>query len=407
MTAPWLDDGDIALYHGDALSVLRSLPEGIAQTCVTSPPYWGLRDYGNDRSVWGGVVDCDHEWGEHRRRVNNRHAHALREGLDGGDGIGGLGKDKNNGNPADWDVETHYCELCGAWRGCLGLEPTPDQYVANIVAVMREVWRVLRADGTLWLNLGSSYAGSGPSGASYESETTKRRAAGNGQDGAFRVSPTLADRGLTYRDKKPHDIPNGYKPKDMVPIPWLVAMALQADGWYLRSDIIWSKPNPMPESVSDRPTKAHEYVFLLAKQPRYYYDADAIREAHTDPTRHAGDPAMRPNNGDGSAGLAVTGVYGRMGNHEAGRNARSVWEIPTQATPEAHFATYPEALVRRCILAGSAPGDCVLDPFVGSGTTALVARKHGRRAIGIDLSEEYLRVAARRTAQLSLLGGAA
>ncbi len=199
------------------------------------------------------------------------------------------------------------------------------------------------------------------------------------------------------------------KPKDMVPIPWMVAMALQEDGWYLRSDIIWAKPNPMPESVTDRPTKAHEYVFLLAKQPRYYFDADAIREDANPAYAGRYDSDFGGAAAESGRVASENGIDMRtrpIGAREytGKRNARSVWEVATQPTPEAHFATYPEALVRRCILAGSRAGDCVLDPFVGSGTTCLVARKHGRRAIGIDLSEEYLEIAARRTAQLSLLG---
>jgi DNA modification methylase len=199
---------------GDVLERLADLPDASVQTVVTSPPYWGLRDYGAE--------------------------------------------------------------------GQIGLEPTPEAYVERMVEVFRGVRRVLRDDGTVWLNLGDSYAGSGPSGASYQSETTKRRAEGDGTDGAFRVSKRLADRGLTYAEKKPVP-PPGLKPKDLVGIPWRVAFALQADGWYLRSDIIWSKPNPMPESVTDRPTKAHEMLFLLAKSPRYFFDADAVREGVGEP----------------------------------------------------------------------------------------------------------------------------
>ncbi len=344
MTAPWLDDGDIALYHGDALDVLRSLPAGIEQTCVTSPPYWGLRSY-------------------------------LPDGHD--------------------DKATE-----------LGLEATPDAYVERLVLVMREVWRVLRADGTLWLNLGDSYASSGTSG---QQAPTSRL--GVSTDGSVRRAGGVAGPNpkMVGQEFGRAPTPPGLKAKDLVGIPWKVAFALQADGWYLRSDIIWAKPNPMPESVTDRPTKAHEYVFLLAKQPRYYYDADAIREAQTEATLARYEygfnkvgKGIQANGASHTKGQGADG--GMIDTNPAGRNARSVWEIATQPTPEAHFATYPEALVRRCILAGSRAGDTVLDPFVGSGTTCLVARKHGRRCIGIDLSEEYLAIAARRTAQLSLLG---
>ena len=413
-SAPWLDDGDVRLYHGDALGVLATLPPRSVQTCVTSPPYWGLRDYGTG-SWTGGSADCDHT----RQSAVSRAS----SGLDGATTTQG-------GVYAYGDK----CGHCGARRvdDQLGLEATPDAYVERLVLVMREVWRVLRADGTLFLNLGDSYAGSASQGGPSEKQQSN---AGSWHDAA-------------------RPMPPGLKPKDLCGIPWRVAFALQADGWYLRSDIIWAKPNPMPESVTDRPTKAHEYVFLLAKQPRYYWDADAIRETAI----HEGR-VRRATGGDSKNGRAPDEVNDRrtatgFTTHDttvSGRNARSVWEIATQPSPEAHFATYPEALVRRCILAGTSEvGQCiecgspwrrvprdgsdawrgsgprqeyrgfepscahgapsvdqiVLDPFVGSGTTALVARKHGRRAIGIDLSEEYLRIAARRTSQLSLLGDA-
>lgn len=319
---PWLDDGDLQLYHGDVLAVLQGLPAGIAQTCVTSPPYWGLRDYGTG------------------------------------------------------DAQ-------------LGLEATPDQYVAKMVEVFREVRRVLRDDGTLWLNIGDSYNANQGAGFNAHRDT-RPHLSGEGV-GQKRIDAANRNTAMPR--------PPGLKPKDLVGIPWRLAFALQADGWYLRSDIIWAKPNPMPESVTDRPTKAHEYVFLFSKQPRYYWDADAVREPSDHPhlagklqkVSYHDDSAMR-NDGDS---VAV---------RTAARNLRSVWQIATQPFPEAHFATYPEALVERCIKAGSRDGDLVLDPFIGSGTTAAVARRHGRRSIGIDLSADYLSIAAKRTQQLSLLG---
>ena len=310
---PWLDHGDVRLYHGDVIACLEHLPPGSCQTCVTSPPYWGLRDYGQP--------------------------------------------------------------------GQIGLEPSPAEYVDRIVQVFRSVWRVLRDDGTLWLNLGDSYTSGGRDGFGPQSGKQQTNVGSLGMPRAMQ--------------------PPGLKPKDLVGIPWRVAFALQADGWYLRSDIIWSKPNPMPESVTDRPTKAHEYVFLLSKRPRYFYDADAIREPHESTRwggRHSG-----PNTDDWKNGSRIRERDDRDHYPDGGRNARSVWEIATQPFPEAHFATYPAALVRRCILAGSREGDTVLDPFVGSGTTAHVARKHGRHAIGIDLNSDYLEIAARRLQQLSLL----
>ena len=284
-----------SLYCGDALAVLRTLPDGAARCCVTSPPYFGLRDYG---------------------------------------------------------VE-----------GQMGLEATPDAYVARMVELFREVRRVLADDGTLWLNLGDSYAraaekgGSGPNGknvAAYgESYGVAQSAKAGSSDGAVGRADRPGSR----------SIGDGLKPKDLIGIPWRVAFALQADGWYLRSDIIWHKPNPMPESVRDRPTKAHEYLFLLSKAERYFYDAAAIVE-------------------DATVGST--------------RNARTVWTIATKPYKGAHFATFPFALAEKCVLAGSAPGDTVLDPFGGSGTVGSVAVSHLRNALHIDLNEEYIGLAEAR-----------
>ena len=301
--------------------------------------------------------------------------------------------------------------------GQIGLEPTPAEYVAALVAVFREVRRVLRDDGTVWLNLGDSYAGSGPSGASYQSETTKRRAE-MASDGSFRISKTLSDRGLTYADKKPIP-PPGLKPKDLIGIPWRVAFALQADGWYLRSDIIWAKPNPMPESVTDRPTRSHEYVFLLTKRARYYYDAAAIAEPQSASSLARYDygfnkvgKGLFENGASHSKGNGADG--GTLTPNPGGRNKRSVWQIATQPYAEAHFATFPEALVEPCVLAGSREGDTILDPFAGSGTVGVVALRHNRRFVGIELNYEYAKMARRRITgdapllnKTTLIGGAA
>lgn len=275
--------------------------------------------------------------------------------------------------------------------GQIGLEATPDEYVAAMVSVFAGVRRVLRDDGTLWLNLGDSYATNG-------TMTT-------GRNDADRETP--GGRGGSFRggDRSTTSARADVKPKDLVGIPWRVAFALQTDGWYLRSAIVWSKPNPMPESVTDRPTSAYEMIFLLAKSARYYYDADAIRE---DDAGVASGNGFRGRQGTASYHARSGGEW-RDEKHVpgGGRNARNVWTIPTQPFPEAHFATYPEELPRRCILAGSRERDTVLDPFIGSGTTAKVARDHGRNAIGIDLNTDYLTIAAKRLRQLSLLAGAA
>jgi DNA modification methylase len=303
----------LMILTGDCLEVLRGLPDGMAQTCVTSPPYYGLRDYG--------------------------HA------------------------------------------GQVGLEATPDAYVARLVDVFREVRRVLRDDGTLWLNLGDSY-NSGASGGLGGSTLL-------GGQSNQRQSNRAESR------KKRHDA-EGLKTKDLFGIPWLVAFALRADGWWLRQDIIWHKPNPMPESVTDRCTKAHEYVFLLTKSARYFYDADSIREPPTGRT----DALSVINTG------ADNGREKRTLNNDGtiGANARSVWTIATQPYSGAHFATMPPALAERCIKAGSRPGDMVLDPFGGAGTTGLVADRLGRSATLIELNPEYARLARERiTADAPLL----
>lgn len=255
------------------------------------------------------------------------------------------------------------------------MEKTPDEYVARLVAVFAEVRRVLRDDGTCWVNLGDSYAGN----------TT----AGNKVFGNPAFNENRPSRALTLTAAKV--IPEGLKPKDLIGIPWRVAFALQADGWYLRSDIIWAKPAPMPESVTDRPTKAHEYVFLLAKSERYYYDADAIREPHA-----CGTWWDRPVYSiKGNADRGDKGQPPHSANSE-GRNRRSVWTLSSLPTPDAHFATFPIELPEICLRAGAPEGGVVLDPFAGAGTTGLAALKNGRRFIGIELNAEYIEIARRR-----------
>jgi DNA modification methylase len=398
----WQDD-HLTLYGGDCRAVLEELPAESVHCVVTSPPYWGLRDYGHGEQ--------------------------------------------------------------------LGLEPTPEAYVENMVAVFREVRRVLRADGTLWLNLGDSYAAQ-RGGTTMPAETLA------GGKGGF-----TDDGGRVNRDRHDGYSPTrnasaiGLKHKDLVGIPWRVAFALQADGWYLRSDIIWSKPNPMPESVTDRPTKAHEYLFLLTKSPRYYFDAEAVREAGDEPDR------VRRDRIGGANGHTVRHSEGGIMGQVATRNLRSVWTIATEPYPGAHFATFPRKLVEPCVKAGTSErGVCpecgapwvrvveksggtwadrveaghpsrygtdalpardavhlgssqsttvawrptcriekfddvfshdagpvpavVLDPFAGSGTTLLVAQALGRRGVGIDLNPDYLKQALARNAQtpLGLIG---
>lgn len=495
MIEPYYHDEHSTVYCGDCRPVLRERPAASVQCVVTSPPYHGLRDYGIPPAVWGGREDCQHEWvatGEIKR--GRQHLQEF------GEKLGCGGGNKHSQSAEHYNASTgSFCRHCNAWRGCLGLEPTIEAYVEHVVEVFREIRRVLREDGTVWLNLGDSYAGNSTPGGG---------------------DPTVGVRNLggnTYRKKS---VPLGLKPKDLCLIPSRVALALQADGavnpeamrqldsirtallrdfdtwdavpqnvrseverldaewhdaheggWWVRSVIIWAKSNPMPESVTDRPTTAHEYIYLLSKSARYFYDADAVREPNADPHRttfHAGkrkfSDAMITNTGDKHRGFGRTGkpLEEYAG---AGRNLRTVWTIPTQPFPEAHFATFPEKLPERCIKAGTSERGCcpecgapwvrrvvvdkarrvgpdsrggnyggvrksdgtkvmggnyeagrqyakvvlgfepscecggepvpctVLDPFAGSGRTLLVAHRLGRRAVGIDVSADYCRLA--------------
>ena len=300
----------VTMLNGDCRDVLGTLPAASVHCVVTSPPYWGLRDY--------GVV------------------------------------------------------------GQIGLEPTPAEYLATMVGVFREVRRVLRNDGTLWLNLGDSYASGGRGGGA------------NGSKQQTNIGALLGPKYAT----------DGMKPKDLIGIPWRVAFALQADGWYLRQDIIWSKPNPMPESVTDRCTKAHEYIFLMSKSERYYYDQDAIAETATGRAVHNGNGGAHKHNEALSAGdekfRYKGGLSALEGKSFDTRNKRSVWEVSTQPFAQAHFATFPPALIEPCILAGCPKGGTVLDPFGGAGTTGLVADRLQRNAILIELNPQYAAMTERR-----------
>ena len=305
---------------GDVRDKLKELPDQSVNCCVTSPPYWGLRDYGND--------------------------------------------------------------------GQIGLEQTPDQFIDELVAVFREVKRVLRDDGTLWLNIGDSYASFRDGKAT--PDTTRGTSLG-----------TLVDKGKASNRKASTFANTPIKHKDLVGIPWMLAFALRADGWYLRQDIIWHKPNPMPESVRDRCTKAHEYIFLMSKSPKYYFDSEAMKE----PSTNLGKTKIRFGGnkyGDSDDPKHAT----KSGNEytDTGfRNKRSVWSVTTRPFKGAHFATFPPALIEPCILAGSPRGGVVLDPFFGAGTTGLVAQRHDRKWIGCELNPEYAAIAQARIESESTL----
>ena len=311
------------ILEGDNIEILKSLPNNFIDCCVTSPPYYGLRDYGTGKWI-GGNDNCTH-----KPLKNNRNI----------------------------------CSICGAIKEDkqVGLEDTPEEYIDRLVNIFREVKRVLKDDGTLWVNIGDSYSSNNI---------------------------------------------NNIKQKDLIGIPWMLAFALRNDGWYLRQDIVWNKLNPLPESVNDRFTKSHEYIFLLSKQLNYYFDVDAVKEIATGYDGRKGNLLKMSKKYKDAQYLAnhhnqTMAVGGRQrwsedddGNYI--RRKRDVFSVPNQPLADAHFATYPEKLIEPCILAGSRENGIVLDPFFGSGTTGKVAIQHGRNFLGIELNPEYIELARKR-----------
>lgn len=400
---PAYESALVTVYLGDARQVLAGLPAASVDCCVTSPPYWRLRDYRLPPLVWGGNSDCRHRWEAGDRPVSKP---------------AGTGRS---------------CSRCGAWRGSLGLEPTPELYVEHLVEVMRQVRRVLKPGGTLWLNLGDTY---------FTRSVLRERGNRDVIEGfAGRDLPNWREYARCGLARYSSGHPT-LKDKDLVGLPWRTAMALQADGWYLRCDVIWSKRNPMPEAVRDRPTRSHEYLFLLSVSRRYHYDDLAVREpCASGPSDIRKMLERRPRLGGKHLGLAdplfKASANTSIGRHRAvgdpsGRNRRSVWTVASQPFRGAHFATFPPALIEPCIRAGACERGCcarcgapwqrsrttadwhptcdcgttrtvpatVLDPFAGSGTTLSVAAGLGRRAVGVELRPDYLElIRSRLTAE--------
>lgn len=308
------------IYHGDCREILKTIEPGTINCCITSPPYYGLRDYGVDRQI--------------------------------------------------------------------GLEETPEQYIDQLAGVFDEIKRVLRDDGTLWLNIGDSYAGSGKGGANYPDNAMKYKQGSN--TGSISL-------GIT-RPYSSEDI----KPKDMIGIPWMLAFELRRRGWYLRQDIIWAKPNPMPESVTDRCTKSHEYIFLLSKSPHYYYDAEKIAEpvAGSTTQKLAHNMENKPRYGGKKYTEYPESFFrtksGNIYEYRPKRNKRDVWFVSTKSYKGAHFATFPEDLIEPCVLAGCPPAGKVIDPFAGTSTTGVVCERYGRQFVGIEINKEYCALGAER-----------
>lgn len=438
----YYNDGQVTIHQGNCLDILPQLEAESAQCVVTSPPYWGLRKYAGEQEFVWNDDHCEHEWGadilaDTRHESFKDWGNAVKEGRPIPEA------------PHIKISQGANCKQCGAWRGAYGLEPTPEMYVDHTVEILRGIRRVLRPDGVVFWNIGDSYASQA---GGYDTSGSHGTSA--------QVSAKAQAAAVCGKQRKPA---SGLKQKDLCLIPFRVALAAQADEWWVRSVIIWSKPNPMPESVKDRPSESHEYIIMLTKQARYYWDMDAVREP------------LSETNGGWQRGITNPDYHVKergdgghpVGNRRplAGRNIRSVWEFPTQPYPEAHFAVFPEKLPERCILAAtSEKGNCskcgepwvrdiksqsnykqrepahvpnnsstkvdstgwepptinmmgwkaqcscgvkpesavVLDPFSGAGTTLWVAKRLGRNGIGLDVSAEYCELAVERSRQMSM-----
>ncbi|KKN16883.1 hypothetical protein LCGC14_0971450 [marine sediment metagenome] len=439
---PFYQDNHNTIYCLDFRK--NELPDNSIQCVVTSPPYWGLRKYSGEQELIWGDNHCKHDWHTREWLMHNGRGDAQKSG-----------KYSTQEAIPDMPHSDNTCSLCGAWKGAYGLEPTPELYVQHTIEILREIRRVLRKDGVVFWNIGDSYF------------TKPKSNYGGKAAGLQSKNYGTGETELGYRQsggKFKSLMQQGYKNKDLCLIPFRVALAAQSDGWWVRSVIIWNKPNPMPESVKDRPTESHEYILMLTKSAKYYWDADAVREAQTGNAHSRGTEAN------------VEGYYEARGSYKgfrtpnvelpAGRNIRTVWEFPTQPYPEAHFAVFPEKLPETCIKAATPEVGCcskcgspwermiertghinkrepahapksnptktdstgwaplttatdkwqptckcnadkvpsiVLDPFLGAGTTLLVAKKLNRYGGGYELSEEYCRLATERMKQQVLL----
>lgn len=355
------------IYLGDNIETLKTFPDGSVDCCITSPPYYALRDYGTGTWV-GGDPNCPHK----NTELSTRFIRTMTD----------TSSIQKTNLGSDVREYVKVCPDCGAVREDkqVGLEETPEKYIERLVTIFHEVKRVLKNEGTLWVNIGDSYWGGGWRNAEFNENS------GDIQKGSMgtHCGKTMPALKGNYKD---------IKSKDLIGIPWMLAFALRNDGWYLRQDIIWHKPNPMPESVKDRCTKSHEYIFLLSKSPKYYFDHEVIQEDCNYPN------ANGMKFGGDKYGKDVKGFEIYSGNEYSAngkRNKRDVWSVIPSHYKEAHFATFPEELVFPMLLAGCPKGGVVLDPFMGSGTTAVVAKANHRNYIGCELNPEYVKMAEDR-----------
>lgn len=389
------------IYQGDTIEVLKTFDDKSINCVVTSPPYWGLRDYGT--AIWeGGDPNCDHK---------------AKASLDINTGA------KKQREKLDYEFFKDVCKKCGAKRidKQIGLEITPEEYIRKLVDIFKEIKRKLKDDGTVWLNLGDSYAGS--NGAHQEHHKNPGISNSFKRDGVFDFGRQGKTSTISKVDRGRATGHHNLKSKDLVGIPWMVALALRADGWYLRQDIIWHKPNPMPESVKDRCTKAHEYIFLLTKSAKYYFNPileiatgyDGRKDTQMKGSKKYSNGFYPTNVKTQSIALKgherwpnkIRGYktkdqienlqhHGKDISTYPARNKRSVWTVNTKPFSEAHFAVFPEELIIPCIKAGCPENGVVLDPFIGSGTVAMVALKLNRNYIGIELNSKYIDMANKR-----------
>jgi len=373
----WPDDFINKIICDDCLEVMKEMPDGCIDMCLTSPPYWGLRDYGIEQ-IFGGNKDCKHEWIDKtiiRRTPGDKPGKSSL-----------VAKNRPNDIVNRPNIKQNVCQKCGAWKGQLGLEPTPEMYIEHLTKIFNEVKRVLRKRGTLWLNIGDSYYGGGHGGwVKFD-------------DGRIPYKDPKFGKGRNYCPAKNWDY-SKYQPKCLCMIPERFAWSLIQDGWILRNKIIWYKPNAMPSSVKDRFNNTWEYVYMFSKNRKYYFDLDAVRESHKPQSIKRASYGFYDTKKHQQLRETNMASHKLLSIHNVGKNPGDMWAINTQPFPEAHFAVFPEKLCVKPIKAGCPESGITLDPFCGSGTVLFVAQHLRCRYIGIEMNPEYRKMAEERLAQ--------